>query len=181
MPAKQKSKAPEGGNETKKKTVINIQMSFNDMISFGTNLIKSGLSLKQSLNTMIDKKMDEMVQKGKYTKEEAAHAGAKMKHDLSNSLDRFTGRMSDGIRKTLNRLNIATLDDIQSLEKQLDRLIKEINALGERKTGSKGRTCSKKPPKKPAPAPEMSGKPTSGTRTTQPPEQKKTPSKKPAS
>jgi polyhydroxyalkanoate synthesis regulator phasin len=181
MPAKQKNKANEGDNGTKKKTVINIQMSLNDMLSFGTNLLKSGLSLKQSINTMIDKKMDEMVQKGKYTKEEAVQAGDKMKRDLNEAVDRFTGRMSDGIRNTLNRLNIATLDDIQSLEKQLDTLIKEINALGESKPESKGRASANKASKPSASRSKTTGKPSSRSRTSQTPGQKKTQSKKAAS
>lgn len=150
---------PVNETETKKKSNFSLSLSMPDMLGFGMNLVKSGLNLKQSINMTIDKKMSELVQKGSHTKEEAAQTGEKLKLDLGNSIDNFSGRMSDGIRSTLNRLNIATLDDVRSLEKQLDTLLEELESFEKSGASAKKKSASKKPPKS-APSPSKTSKKT---------------------
>lgn len=150
--------------EEKKKQGVNIAFSLVDTLGFGMNLVKSGLNLKQAIDSTIDKKMDEMVQKGSLSKEEASKAGENLKAEAGKAIDSFSGRMSEGIRKTLNRLNIATLDDLRSLEKQLDSLLNELESIGKSESGKKTKSASKKPPKTSRPTPKTSDKSSSDTK-----------------
>ncbi|MBN1880139.1 phasin family protein [bacterium] len=113
----------------KKKEGININLTLNDLVGFGVRMVKSGLSLTRSLEEIVDHKLDEMVKKGKCTRVEAREMADKLKKQLNSSIGKFSGKIGDGVRATLNRMNIATLDDMKTIEKRLDTLINELETI----------------------------------------------------
>jgi polyhydroxyalkanoate synthesis regulator phasin len=158
MAGKKSTKQPVNGQ---KKTVdATLQLNFNDVMKFFGNLFRSGMEFRQTVNDMIDQKMDQMVSDGKYTKAEAKAAGNKLKKGMDEATGKFTGRLSDGIRSTLNRINIATLDDIKSLEIRLDTMLKTLEDLNTTEKVTKKPTSSRTTAKKPS---SSASKKTSGT------------------
>lgn len=154
----------------KKKAGIQINLTLNDLVGFGIRMVKSGLSLTHSLEEMIDHKLDEMVKNGKCTRAEATQAATKLKTQFQSSVRKFSGRIGEGVRSTLNRVNIATMDDMRTIEERLDTLIQEVEKLASEpatETGPKEKPVRKRPVSKKRSSDKKSGSRTGTPKTSQ--------------
>ncbi|HPQ39783.1 MAG TPA: hypothetical protein PLV45_05360, partial [bacterium] len=131
------TESADSGKSTGKSTSVNFRISLNDLMVLGFNMLKSGFGLIQSLEKMMDAKFQELVDKGELKPEDAE----KLKHDISQSISsskqKFSDKVSGGVRSTLNTLNIATLEDLKSLETRLDTLLETVDTIAEKRSVSR--------------------------------------------
>ncbi|MBN1296378.1 hypothetical protein JXA80_06330 [bacterium] len=113
----------ESANTAKKAENLNIKITLNDLMVMGFSMIKGGFGLLQSLEKVIDTKFEEMVRKGDLKPKEAEKLKTDVLQSLRHATGSFSSKISSGVQHTLKRLNIATLDDLKSLEKRLDELL----------------------------------------------------------
>jgi len=118
---------------------IHLKFTFNDMMMMGLNTLKSGFGLVQSLEKMVDAKIKVMLEAGELNSADAKKIKKDLKNTLHNAMAGFTGKINNGVRSTLNHLNIATLQDLKILETRLDKIIAKVDTV---------LTASKKAPSK---------------------------------
>jgi polyhydroxyalkanoate synthesis regulator phasin len=70
--------------------------------------------------------VDELVEKGKITAEEAPKIMKDLMAKAEESKKIFEERIEAGIENALNRVNVASKKDIEALEKKLDLILKEL-------------------------------------------------------
>jgi polyhydroxyalkanoate synthesis regulator phasin len=70
--------------------------------------------------------VDELVEKGKITAEEAPKIIKDLVAKAEESRKAIEDRIDKGVENTVNKLNLATKKDIQDLEKKLDQILKEL-------------------------------------------------------
>lgn len=138
------------------KNSTQIRLTFNDLMVLGFNMVKSGFGLIQSFEKVLDSKFQEMVDKGELKPDEASRIQSEVKSTMQGALNGFSGKVNDGVKSTLNRLNIATLQDIQTLESRLDSLLQKVDELTPKAAPKAATTRKKSTPKR------------SGTRKTTP-------------
>lgn len=70
--------------------------------------------------------VDELVEKGKITAEEAPKIMKDLMAKAEAGKKAFEDRIEAGIENALNRVNVASKKDIEALEKKLDMILKEL-------------------------------------------------------
>ncbi len=132
----------------KKKGDLHINLNLNDLVGFGVRMVKSGLSMTRSIEEVIDRKLDELVAKGSCSRAEASQTAENLKKQLNQGISKFSGRLGDGVRATLNRMNIATINDLKSMEERLDKILKETESINKtNKAASESKSRIKSAPK----------------------------------
>ena len=149
----------EQGSEGNQDKGTTIKLTLNDLMILGFNMVKSGFGLVQSLEKVLDKKFQDLVDRGELKPEDASKIRDDVKDSLQNAMSGFSGKINEGVRGTLNRLNIATLQDLQSLETRLDTLLQKVDSLIDdaaakgktKKTATRKPAARKTAPKKTSP------------------------------
>lgn len=134
-------KSKSGG--TDKQPSVNFRISLNDLVVLGFNMAKSGFGLLQSLEKLMDSKFQELVDKGELNPGDAEKIKQGIQHSIENSKQKFSDKVSGGVRGTLNALNIATTEDLKSLETRLDSLLEKVDGIAKKPAASRRRTTAK--------------------------------------
>jgi polyhydroxyalkanoate synthesis regulator phasin len=74
--------------------------------------------------------VDDLVEKGKITADEAPKILKDAVAKAEESRKALEERIEKGVENTVNRLNLATKTDLQQVEKKLDLILKELQKKG---------------------------------------------------
>ena len=69
--------------------------------------------------------IDEMIEKGQISKEERSKAVDDLMQKAQEERTEFNQRIEDNIKQVMQRLDLATRDDIRELHKKLDQLLQK--------------------------------------------------------
>ena len=81
------------------------------------DLMYIGLGSALLAKEKVEKELNEMVEKGKLSKEEAQNFIDKAKTKGEEEEKEFKNKLKESIREVLEEMNIATKDDIEALKK----------------------------------------------------------------
>ncbi|MBN2201624.1 hypothetical protein JW777_06720 [bacterium] len=70
--------------------------------------------------------VDDLVEKGKITADEAPKILKELVSKAEESKKALEERVEKGVENTVNRLNLATKSDVQRVEEKLDLILKEL-------------------------------------------------------
>lgn len=83
-----------------------------------------GLGLFSMTKERAEAIIDELVEKGKVSKDDSAKAVRSLLDRAEKEKDQFEQKVQESIDTSLKKLHLATVDDIDQINKKLDKIIK---------------------------------------------------------
>jgi polyhydroxyalkanoate synthesis regulator phasin len=150
-----KTETQEKPKDPKKK--ISISLEFSDILDFFKKVGTQGKEAFTTIEQEIEKKILWLVNKGEITQEEADEISREFREKLKSKIGQLNKSIDSNLQKALKTLNIATTDDVRSLENRIDMLINKVDSLFKNKTSagqakSKPKTKKAKPTKTESPS-----------------------------
>jgi len=96
------------------------------MADFFEKTLLAGLGALHVTKEQIEKWIDELVEKGKVTKEEAPKLFKDLMAKAEENKKALETKISDGIENAMKKINLATKKDIEALNEKLDQILKEL-------------------------------------------------------
>ncbi len=96
------------------------------MADFFEKTMLAGLGALHVTKEQIEKWIDELVEKGKVTKEEAPKLFKDLMTKAEENKKALETKISDGIENAMKKINLATKGDVATLNDKLDQILKEL-------------------------------------------------------
>ncbi|MEL6863006.1 MAG: phasin family protein [Bacteroidota bacterium] len=89
----------------------------------------TGIGLVTNTTESLKKGVDELVAKGKITREEGLKVVSNLEENITEKREEFESMLNNAVGLTLNRLNLPTADSINRLEKRIKSLEIKVGLL----------------------------------------------------
>lgn len=96
------------------------------MSDFLEKTMLAGLGALHVTKEQIEKWIDELVEKGKITREEAPKMFKDLMAKAEENKKALETKITDGIENAMKKINLATKKDVETLNDKLDQILKEI-------------------------------------------------------
>jgi polyhydroxyalkanoate synthesis regulator phasin len=96
------------------------------MADFFEKTMLAGLGALHVTKEQIEKWIDELVEKGKLTKEEAPKMMKDLLAKAEENKKALETKINAGIENALTKVNLATRKDVEALNEKLEQILKEL-------------------------------------------------------
>lgn len=99
-------------------------------------ILYTGLGAVSLAKTKIDEVVDELIDRGRLSREEGEKIVKDFKKDSATSKEAMEKEVNQWMEKALDRMDIARKKDMEDLQKQVEELQKRVTALEGKESGS---------------------------------------------
>ncbi len=136
-------------SESKKDdTKLTINLNFKDMLDLFKNSIIKRQGFLVALETKLEEKVMERVQKGELSEKQAREQMEQINSKIDGVFEKFSDKVDSGIERTLKTLRIASVSELQQIEVKLDALNARLDELLDKAAGSAEKKTARKASRK---------------------------------
>lgn len=122
-----KKKKTDSAETKKKKTKI--QFNMKDILDIMKKAVSHGKGFLEAVETKLQEKIAGLVQKGEITDSEGKVVTEELRKKVKSVVEKLNENVDHAVKKSLKALNLATIEDVKSIETRLNDLLSDLEKM----------------------------------------------------